>query len=299
MPALILLLLVSIHAFGQEVITLPEPLAAPGDVPPALSDDSRYDQMLASKYSLIAHNRTFILPFSYITNPDNDLYDGALRNTKDTNYYKRAEAEFQISFFLPIYRKVAHSKWDFLMAYTHHSWWQVYNATYSKPFRETNYNPEIFFRRFGSSNGRILGADLKAIDIGYMHESNGQVEGLSRSWDRVFARAFLLQDPISIVLTGWIRIPENENDDDNPTIYRYMGVGRIDLVKNSGPFTLEMKIPIAERPGLEIRASYPWFDSWRFYVMTQAGYGHSLIEYNRDVRRIGLGITLENYFDRN
>lgn len=301
-----------LYARAQEVV-IPDPSHAsevkmPDQLPaskvgaPApLSDYTRYDQLLTSKYSLMAHNRTFVLPFSYITKPDNSLYENTLRNTSRGEYYKKTEAEFQISFFMPVYRKIAKTEWDFLMAYTHHSWLQAYNATYSKQFRETNYNPELFFRRFGPSNGKFIDMDVRAIDFGYMHESNGQVDELSRSWDRVFARAFLRQESesVSIILTGWLRIPESTHVDDNPAILRYRGIGMVEFLKSAGPFTLELKFPVAEKPGIEIRASYPWHDQFRFYLQTQAGFGHSLIEYNRDIRRIGIGFALENYFDLN
>lgn len=267
----------------------------------ALEPSVPYDQLLQTQYSLFAHKRTYLFPVSYISNPKESLYT----NSKETDpgnthdFYQNIEAEFQISFFFPIARKVAKSKWDLLFAYNHHAWWQIYNSAWSKPFRETNYSPEVFFRQITAKEPReFLGMKVLGYDLGYIHQSNGQVEALSRSWDRVFARTHLLGSDYVITLTGWVRLPEHENQDDNKDIFDYMGTGEIHLQRFAGPHTYEILLPLAVKPGVELRYSYPWQDGLRWFFDLRFGYGHSLIEYDLDTTRVAFGVTLENFFDQ-
>lgn len=187
-----------------------------------------------------------------------------------------------------------------MFAYTHRAWWQLYNASWSKPFRETNYTPELFARHLDHHPWQIFGFDLVAYDIGYMHESNGQIQILSRSWDRVFARTYFRHATASmfLVLSGWIRLPEESEKDDNTTIQKYMGVGEAELYQRLGSHSLSVKVPLAQYPGVELKYSYPWTNGLRWFVNYRFGYGHSLIEYDREVQRLGVGITLENFLDR-
>lgn len=262
---------------------------------------SAYKELLDSRYSLFTHKRTYLLPFSYVFNPSRDLYSAARNfDGKNTNeFYEKTEAEFQISFFLPIYRKVAASEWDFMFAYTHHSWWQVYNSAWSKPFRETNYAPELFFRRITANrNDEFLGFKVLGYDLGYIHESNGQVQLLSRSWDRFFARTHLLSNGIGMILTVWARLPEEAGQDDNSSILTYMGVGSIEVQKTIGRHSFEVEIPIAAQPGVDLKYSYPWKDGFRWFVDIRYGYGQSLVEYDRETKRFALGIMLENFLDK-
>ncbi|MBC7533801.1 MAG: phospholipase A [Oligoflexus sp.] len=110
-----------------------------------------------------------------------------------------------MSLFHPVYRKILNSTWDLNVAYTHYSWWQIYNAHWSKLFRETSYNPEIFARLLFPEHFDLLGVRIFNFDLGYMHESNGQIQLVSRSWDRFFARSFFLSDSYTGTLTVWTK----------------------------------------------------------------------------------------------
>src|SRR3546814_1432332 len=69
------------------------------------------------------------------------------------------------------------------MGYTQSSRWQVYNGEISRPFRETNYEPEILlvFR----NNYQLGGWKGRMAAVGINHQSNGRADPLSRSWNRV------------------------------------------------------------------------------------------------------------------
>src|SRR3546814_4236581 len=62
---------------------------------------------------------------------------------------------------------------DVWMGYTQSSRWQVYNGEASRPFRETNYEPEILlvFR----NNYSIGGWKGRMAAVGINHPSNGQI----------------------------------------------------------------------------------------------------------------------------
>ncbi|RZA12905.1 MAG: hypothetical protein EOP10_30620 [Proteobacteria bacterium] len=257
-----------------------------------------YAKRVDSRFALFAHHRTFLIPYSYVTDPSESTYAPYKQLTANKHdYYENTEAEFQISLFLPVYRKILGSHWDLNVAYSHHSYWQVYNAHWSKPFRETSYNPEVFFRRLFPEHYNFLGVSIFALDAGYMHESNGQIQIASRSWDRLFTRAYFLRESYRGVVTVWGRMPVNAQDDQNPGILDYRGYGLLELSKAWEKITLETQINIAKEPGVEVSVSYPLNNAFRWFVKVNKGYGQSLIEYDRDTTRFGAGIALENYND--
>ena len=51
--------------------------------------------------------------------------------------------------------------------------------------RELNYAPELFMRKNCIQGIPFLGGELGILDIGYMHQSNGQIQELSRSYSLV------------------------------------------------------------------------------------------------------------------
>jgi phospholipase A1 len=276
-------------AFAQDLI---DPLA---------KDKESYFKLLSTKYVLIPHKGTYLLPIVYNTRPHEDLYSEIKNSLKSNNgnFYKKEETEFQISFMIPIQRKMFESNFDLNVAYTHHAWWQLYNKGYSRPFRETNYMPEIFVRYIDPSTSRFGGFDLMAADFGFIHQSNGQIQILSRSWNRVYGKAFLQSHGFQVFATAWYRIPETTKEDENKDIYKYMGYGELEIAKSFGRHTVTLKTPLASRHlSADLKYSFPWKENLRWYVSVQTGYGHSLIEYNRSTQRFGVGFVLDSFIDR-
>lgn len=113
-------------------------------------------QMIHAGGGLTLHKEMFMLPYTY-----SDVYNS-----------RRTDAVFQISAKLRLFDT------RFYFAYTQISFWQAYDYRNSAPTRDTNYNPEVFYRfaPLDYQGGR-LGADA-----GFEHESNGQVVPLSRIW---------------------------------------------------------------------------------------------------------------------
>lgn len=269
-------------------------------VDPFAKERENYEKLLETKYTLLPHRGTYLLPLVYNTIPHEDIYEPikTSRPEETRDVYQKTEAEFQVSFLLPIDRNFLNSKFDLNFAYTHHAWWQLYNTAWSKPFRETNYMPELFFRHIDPGVYKVAGFDLMGFDLGYAHQSNGQIQGLSRSWDRLFARTILQHSGYMFLISGWIRLPEKANQDDNRDIQDYMGYGNIEVYKSFGKHSISLQMPLGSiYNSIDFKYSYPSKDRYRWFFSVQAGYGHSLIEYNRPTERYGIGVSLDSFLN--
>lgn len=256
-----------------------------------------YQNLRRTRFSILPHKPMYLMPFVYNWVPHEDIYNGVKGSDKDQlgDYYKKNEAEFQISFAFPVVKDIGERKWDLMFAYTHHAFWQVYNSDWSRPFRETNYMPEVFSRYVYSGPKKFLGLELSALDAGYVHQSNGQIQVLSRSWDRLFARGIIEGYGFRALVTGWYRLKESRNMDDNPDIYKYMGYGEMELIKSINKHTFNIQMPLAAKyPSYDFKYSHPLNEGLRFFISYKTGYGHSLIEYNRFTQRLGVGLLLDN-----
>lgn len=256
-----------------------------------------YQNIRQSRFSLLPHKPMYLMPFVYNWVPHEDIYDEVKKvdDKGDGDFYKKNEAEFQISFSIPVVKDIGDRKWDLMFAYTHHAYWQVYNSDWSRPFRETNYMPEFFSRYVYSETKKLWGVELHALDVGYVHQSNGQIQVLSRSWNRLFVRSFIEGYGVRALVTGWYRFKEKKDQDDNRDIHNFMGYGEVELIKSAKKHTFHFKMPLfANHPSYDFKYSYPLNDGIRWFINYQSGYGHSLIEYNRFTQRIGAGFLLDS-----
>lgn len=189
-------------------------------------------------------------------------------------------------------------------AYSQRSFWQVWNRANSAPFRETDYNPEVFLEIALDDAGTE--ASPYWLRLGIEHESNGQPVPLSRSWNRSYATFTIVGDDWAASLKGWDRWderpktdPADAGGDDNPDILSYMGSWELRLFGALPPY---IEGTLMLRPGKDVHRSNVAIEAdldylvggrvWlRLYYFS--GYGESLIDYNREVRRIGLGIALK------
>jgi phospholipase A1 len=278
-------------------------LCAPdvSEVPPESSQDSEsvasfQDQIAAEQqsldrsYSLTPHNPNYLLAYSLRNDPN---VDGL---SSEEGRLDKQEAVLQISVKFPLWREILKSNNDLLFSYTSRSWFQAYNSALSKPFRETNYEPEIFLRHYGGPD-LPLGIRIAGWDVGWNHQSNGRSEPLSRSWDRIMGRAALDVTPnLSMMLRAWYRIPESEDEDDNPDIHQYMGYGDLRTIwtPNRNTFTAMFR-PGTKESGFEFTWSYPINNHFRIFTQYYNGYGESLIDYDRKVERIGIGFAINDF----
>jgi len=146
----------------------------------------------------------------------------------------------------------------------------------------------------------ILGMTIAGWQLGLNHESNGKSEPLSRSWNRVMGRANIeLHNDLAMQFRAWYRIPESSKVDNNPDIHRYLGYGDVRAVWTPNKNTITAMVrPSPEKTNFEITWSYPISQVFRVYAQYYNGYGESLIDYNYDMERIGIGFALNDYLMR-
>ncbi|MCX6832709.1 MAG: phospholipase A [candidate division Zixibacteria bacterium] len=233
--------------------------------------------MIRTGPGLSLHKEMFMLPVTW-----SDGYNSA-----------RTEAVFQVSakhriFNTPIY-----------FAYTQISFWQAYDRNNSAPFRETNYNPELFWRtmRFPFYAGQV------GADIGFEHESNGQKPPLSRSWNLLYACPYYYRSNLLLYLKLRYRISEDKKEypgaavgDDNPDITDFLGYSDVQLFYRF-PWRHLIHMMLRGNVGtgkggiiLNYSVPLPKSEMSYFIVRISHGYGESLVDYNRSLTRIGFGI---------
>ncbi len=260
----------------------------------------REANLWSQRLGILPHRPNFFLPFAY--SPD-------LSGTRgSTSPLQSTEFKFQLSFKMPLLDPVGERGLTAWFAYTGQSWWQAYNSERSSPFREYNHEPELFVSRVMEVP---LGPwTLRSISGGFVHQSNGRAQPLSRSWNRLFAE-FRLDTPQRwwMVVRPWVRVREtNKSDldqaagDDNPDIGRYMGNGELRFGYAGGRWRgsamIRRSLQSGGKGAAQLDLSFPTGFSplVRWYVQYFDGYGESLIDYNRRVSRLSFGVLLNDWF---
>ena len=246
------------------------------------------------KPSVTFHRSNYALAFSYNSLPN----EAPFLEIDPEDTLTKPEVTFQLSFKARIWQDVLGKDIDLWIAYTQRSFWQLYDFDDSSPFRETDYEPEAilnFRTRFN-----VLGMAVRFIQAGINHQSNGQSEPLSRSWNRLIASVGLERGPLSIQLTGWYRLPESVEEDDNPGIYRYLGYGEIQafyfLKRHRLGLRIRDNLDFRDNRGaIQVDWSFPLFAQIGGYVQYYLGYGESLLDYNHRVNRIGAGFIFVDW----
>ncbi|MBT5890992.1 MAG: phospholipase A [Chromatiales bacterium] len=240
---------------------------------------------------------TAFKPNYLIATYSKDPNPSTLNSGGGNNLLDNEEAQFQISIKAPVWRNMFGSNNDIMAAYTSVSWWQIRNDRISSAFRETNYEPELYFSHRGGPS--LFGGTVAAFNIGINHQSNGRSQLLSRSWDRIMGRLYLDFNSVAVELRAWYRLPEDDEEDNNPNMYRYYGAGdiRVAYAPNKNTFTAMFR-PGTQKNGLELTWSYPMTKSLRVYAQYWNGYGESLLDYDARIQRIGIGVSLNDYIQR-
>ncbi|MBK9302851.1 MAG: phospholipase A [bacterium] len=226
---------------------------------------------------LSPHKEIFLLPYTYCAE-----YHG-----------RRAEAVFQLSAKHRLFGS------RFYVAYSQISFWQAYDIHNSSPLRDTNYNPEIFYR--GAPTAYAAG--VVGADAGLEHESNGQLVPLSRSWNNFYLTPWYQRGNLLLMLKLRYRIPEPAKadpgdalGDDNPDITDYLGHSDVHLYYRPGKGHLAhlavRGILDSGRGSAALHYSLPVpRSSDSFLVLRMShGYGESLLDYRESITRFGFGV---------
>ncbi|WP_447957567.1 phospholipase A [Vreelandella sp. EE7] len=272
----------------------PEPL--PEEV--ALEDLNERRQLeqesTRNPFAITTHRTNYIFPVSYNGSTDAPRF----REITDENGPDDIEVKFQFSAKFNLVEDLFGDVGDVYFGYTQRSWWQAYNTDASSPFRETNYEPEIFidFDNAWSALGWVNTRNR----VSFNHQSNGRSDPLSRSWNRVYLESTFQRGDWALTLAPHWRVPESEGSDDNPDIDRYMGYGDIRLAKRlDGNHELATQLrgnPSADHYGAQVDYSWPAFTNLRAHLQYYYGYGESMIDYDNRVHRLSLGFSLNPLF---
>ena len=261
-------------------------------------DENRARNKLAIKM----HRSNYILPYSYNFSPNEKPFEEAFPERDILG----SEVAFQLSIKTKIWQDLMFKNVDLWFGYTQRSFWQFYNFQDSAPFRETNYEPEVLVNL--PVNLNMLGLmNLRTVNLGFNHQSNGNSEPLSRSWNRIVANfgferenVFSYGDTLVLELKSWYRIPESEGSDDNPYIEDYMGDGEIWVyyLKEKQRFGMMVRNNLDSddmRGALQLEWSFPLSDRVSGYIQGFTGYGESLLDYDHSVNRVGVGFILTDW----
>ena len=210
------------------------------------------------------------------------------------------ETKFQISLKSKVWENVIGDYSDLWFGYTQSSRWQLFNASDSRPFRETDYQPEFMlaFR----TNYSLFGWDGRLAGVSLTHESNGRAVPLSRSWNRIIGSVGFDRPGWSIMLRPWWRLHEDRSTDDNPDIEDYMGRADVLVTHNFGGheisalFRHSLRAGSRSHSGLELNWAFPIHGELKGYLQYFNGYGESLIDYNHTANYVGLGVSLIEWY---
>ena len=248
----------------------------------------------SNPYVITPHRPNYVLPVKYTTRAN----PGAFEGIPEVESIEDLELKLQFSFKYPLSTGLFGSNHSLWVAYTQQSYWQAYNSKNSRPFRETNYEPEVFVA-FDVENFSFLGINPRFINLSLNHQSNGRSKPASRSWNRVTAEFIFEHDNLVFSFRPWWRIPDSD-DDDNPSIHRYLGYGDLNFVYSWDKYSVDVMLrnnlsTTENRGALRVGFTFPLWNRFKGYVQYFNGYGESLVDYNHHTQSLGVGIILTNW----
>ena len=285
----------------------------------------QWDLQQQEAHTLLPHKQNYVA-VRYSNSP-NQQPVSANFGAAPPQDFDRAELKYQFSLKVKAWEHMFDSRADLWLGYTQQSNWQVFNGATSRPFRESDYEPEIIVAVPIHPDRPWLGLQPRLVNFGLVHQSNGQSDPLSRSWNRAYVQLGLERkfkdtsepgtDGVTVLLRPWYRFPENSGD-DNPDIAHYLGYGDVTGILKLGPHTFSMLLrnnlqTQNNRGSVQLDWSVPFsvllcpfFPHMRnpaplqgrdlkFYVQFFTGYGESLIDYNHYQTTIGVGVLLADW----
>ena len=243
--------------------------------------------------------------------PEFDLLTFHRENYFITGFTGATEVKFQFSAKYDLWpNRGQHSIY---FAFTEISLWDIYRK--SSPFVELNYDPELFYMYFHHP-GRYsppTGCAFFHERAGIEHESNGEQDVSSRSWNRIYVESRFAcygeQHQYALAtLKAWAPPIGVE---DNPHIVHYLGYGQLVLsfgIEESGRWYGNSDVTVTARKGTDrslnhgsIEVNTRWrprfiqYSRFTPYLFGQffTGYGETLLSYDRPTTavRIGFGFS--------
>lgn len=245
--------------------------------------------------------RSFFTPYK-----ENYILFGSMQNKDGSDPF--SGKTFDIRFEFGMKFRLFQNEDDFdktspiYVGYSQKAWWDI--AESSAPFREHNYNPEVFwdFREdeiYGREEDAFLLEKIgDYVDrIGVEHQSNGLAGLESRSWDRIYAqRTFATEDnDFSFRLKAWNVINlGNENAD----ITDYLGNLEAKLsYRPNKRFEFNGSVMKGHHTSkysyrLDLISSLGELSNSKFMLSYYDGFGEALISYNQKTQSLRAGVFI-------
>ncbi|MBE9560565.1 MAG: phospholipase A [Proteobacteria bacterium] len=272
---------------------------SPTQAPPAenLLEDRLIKRRIAEadQLSLIPYRENYLV-YSYLINGVNQQpIDDAFPNEEHS--FRDYELQFQLSFMVPLWTDILDAPVSLYGAYTNRSFWQFFDPEDSRPFRETNHEPELWVSWYYDFKWGDLNAPM--IWFGFRHQSNGQYVSMSRGWNRWYVKAFADYQRLSFSLIHWDRLQGGAPEDRQYDYEKFIGNGEIELdyAFNKSDLGLKYAYSLAgtEFGSVTAEFSHPISPTIAFYVRYFNGYGESLIDVEYKSETISMGIKLNEW----
>ena len=268
--------------------------------------DARWELSEQSKlgtWNIRGYQPVYLMPVFWTSDKNVRPFSENPQNTVGIDESKRltsTEAKFQLSLKTKAVENLFGNNGDVWLGYTQSSRWQVYNEDESRPFRETNYEPEasLVFR----TNYDLLGLNWRMLGVTFNHQSNGRSDPWSRSWNRVMLNLGFDYGNFALMVRPWYRLEEDGDDDNNPEIKNYIGRGDLQAFYryNDHDFNLMLRHTLKggddNRGAVQFDWTFPISGRLRGHLHIFDGYGESLIDYNHRATYAGLGLSLLNWY---
>ena len=261
---------------------------------------NKEDSSITNLWTIMPHRPNYILLGNYNFSSMNEQpwedFAGEDIDLKNT------EVKFQVSLKFMLWENLfwQRTNGDLYFAYTQLAMWQLYNKDLSSPFRDTNYEPEVFMAF--DNDWEIFGFTNRVNAFGFAHQSNGRAEPLSRSWNRLYASFIFDKGNFATALKVWYRIPEDEENDNNPEIEDYLGNFELraayKFTNNSFYLMWRNNLDFNNNRGaVELSWSFPLWGTDRIkgYIQYFNGYGQCLLDYNASASTFGAGFLLTDW----
>jgi phospholipase A1 len=253
---------------------------------------AREDQWRSEGLFIVPHRPNYFMPVSYNPNPNEKPFPPGTPLLD-------IETKFQFSMKMCLFEKLGTYDIRTYLAYTQVSFWQAYNRQKSSLFRETDYEPELFLQF--PSLGKIGSWTNRYNRFGYDHQSNGEADPISRSWNRLVAEFVIDHKNSMISIRPWYRLNGPPENDSNPNMWKYYGYGELrGAIKmwKTQEFSLLFRnnFRIPENKGaVELGWSFPLLKTMKGFLQYFNGYGESLIDHDVPVSRVSVGVSFSDW----
>lgn len=255
-------------------------------------------------FNFVGYKANYVLPIHRTSRINRAPYSPSQEMVELPNY-RRDEAKFQLSLRTKLAQDVLLPGGDLWAAFTQQAMWQIWNGKDSKPFRNSDYEPELIYVVPTPEGLRQLpfGWQWRYGQLSLTHQSNGQSDPLSRSWNRVNFAAGFERGDWSLVTRFLKRLKEDPATDNNPDLVGYRGRGEFQLnwahEKHTAQLLYRTTLKGDKYGALQFEWTYPVFanqpNGLRWYVQVFRGYGETLTDYNFRQTSVGAGFSFMQF----